>query len=241
MAEPHIQLMADIGTDSAIIMGDPARVDVIAKMMENVQNLAYNREFKSVVGSYKGKRILALSTGVGAPSAGIAMEEMHHIGIKKVIRVGSCGAMQKEIGLGQLIIAEGVVRDDGLSTKYVPAIYPAVPSFRMLKLAHDFAPDAFYGIVRSHDGFYVDDNERVEEFWHNKGIAGDDMESGIMMTIGRLRGMETLSILNNVVLYQADLAKGVNDLVNEGHFVAKGEKDSLELALRILSDESMEG
>lgn len=240
--EPHIQLHQDlVKTDAAIIMGDPARVTRVATYLENVEALAYNREFKSLVGNYKGKRILALSTGVGAPSAGIAMEEMHHIGIKKVIRVGSCGAMQSHIGLGELIIAEGVVRDDGLSKKYVPAIYPAVPSFRLLQVAHRLAPKAFYGIIRSHDGFYVDGNEEVEDFWHDKGILGDDMESGIMMTIGRLRGMETLSILNNVVLYRADLAAGVNDLVHEGQAVATGEIESITLALDILSDASLEG
>lgn len=240
MAEPHIQLTADINTDSAIIMGDPARVDSLGKLMDNVERVAYNREFKSIVGTYQGKRILALSTGIGAPSAGIAMEEMHHIGIKKVIRVGSCGALQKDIGLGQLIIAEGVVRDDGLSQKYLPPIYPAVPSFRMLKLAHELAPHAYYGIVRSHDGFYIDNNQDIEHFWHDKGIAGDDMESGIMMVLGRLRNMETLSILNTVVLYQADLAAGVNDLVHDGSLVSQGEEASLKLALSILSDSAME-
>ena len=126
--QPHTQLTKDIDTDSAIIMGDPARVDTIAKLMDHVIPWAYNREYKSIVGTYKGKKILAMSTGIGAPSAGIAVEEMHNVGIKRAIRVGSAGAMQHHIPLGQLVIAEGVVRDDGLSRKYVPEIYPAVPS-----------------------------------------------------------------------------------------------------------------
>ena len=219
--QPHTQLTKAIDTDSAIIMGDPARVDTIAKLMDHVVPWACNREYKSIIGMYKGKKILAMSTGIGAPSAGIAVEEMHNVGIKRVIRVGSAGAMQHDIPLGQLVIAEGAVRDDGLSRKYVPEIYPAVPSFRLLALAHTYAPKACYGIIRSHDGFYMDDN---------------DMESGILMIIGRLRHMETLSILNNVVLYQGDLAEGVNDLVNSADLVAKGEQDSLVTALQILSD-----
>lgn len=238
--QPHTQLTPAIGTDSAIIMGDPARVDTIAKLMEDVQPWAYNREYKSVLGTYKGKRILAMSTGIGAPSAGIGVEELHNVGVKKVIRVGSAGAMQHGIALGQLVIAEGIVRDDGLSRKYVPEIYPAVPSYRLLHLAHKYAPKAYYGIVRSHDGFYVDDNTEVETYWSKKGIAADDMESGILMVIGRLRHMETLSILNNVVLYQGDLAAGVNDLVNSGDLVAEGERNSLLTALNILSDKELE-
>ena len=120
-----------------------------------------------------------MSTGIGAPSAGIAVEEMHNVGIKRAIRVGSAGAMQHHIPLGRLVIAEGVVRDDGLSRKYVPEIYPAVPSYRLLALAHKYAPQASYGIIRSHDGFYMDDNARTEAFWSEKGIVADDMESGI--------------------------------------------------------------
>ena len=93
--------------------------------------------------------------------------------------------------------------------------------------------------MRSHDGFYVDDNAEVERYWHDKGIAADDMESGILMVIGRLRGMETLSILNNVVPYQGDLAEGVNSLVESKDLVAKGEQASLHAALDILSDPSL--
>ena len=118
----------------------------------------------------------------------------------------------------------------------VPDIYPAVPSYRLMALAHKYAPQAVYGIVRSHDGFYVDGNAETEAFWSGKGIVADDMESGILMVIGRQRGMETLSILNNVVLYQGDLADGVNSLVGGDELMAKGEEASLRLALDILSD-----
>ena len=79
--QPHTQLTKAIDTDSAIIMGDPARVDTIAKLMDHVVPWACNREYKSIIGMYKGKKILAMSTGIGAPSAGIAVEEMHNVGI----------------------------------------------------------------------------------------------------------------------------------------------------------------
>ena len=238
--EPHTQLTKEINTDCAIIMGDPARVDVISKLMKDVKEWAFNREYKSVIGMYNGKRILAMSTGIGAPSAAIGIEELNNVGVKKIIRVGSAGAMQANINLGELIIAEGVVRDDGLSKMYVPEIYPAVPAYRLLNLAHKYAPQAVYGIVRSHDGFYMDNNAEVEEFWSKHGIVGADMESGALMVIGRKRNIETLSILNNVVLYQGDLADGVNNLVNGDELMAKGEQESLILALNILSDESLE-
>lgn len=215
--QPHTQLTTEIGTDSAVIVGDPARVDTATQLLDDVQEWAFNREYKSILGTYKNKRILVMSTGIGAPSAGIGVEELHNVNVKKVIRVGSAGAMQSGIGLGELIIGEGVVRDDGLTQKYVPGIYPAVPAFRLMALAHKYAPQAVYGIIRSHDGFYMDDNAKNEAFWSGKGIVGADMESGALMT---------LSILNNVVLYEGDLAAGVNDLVNGDDLMAKGEGGS---------------
>ena len=237
--QPHTLLTEDIATDRAIIMGDPARADVCAEMLENAKLLNFNREYKTFLGYYKGKKILVMSTGIGAPSAGIGIEELHNVGIKFVIRVGSAGAMQAGIKIGDLIIAEGAVRDDGLSKKYVPEIYPAVPSIKLLTLAKKYAPDAVYGIIRSHDGFYMDDNADVEKFWSEKGVVGADMESGILMVIGRQRGMETLSILNNVVLYEGNLQEGVTDLTNGKTLAAEGEIKSLQVALNILSDDNV--
>lgn len=237
--QPHTQLTTAIKTDRAVIVGDPARVDKAARLLDNVQEWAFNREYKSVIGEYKGQRILVMSTGIGAPSAAIGVEELHNVKVDKVIRVGSAGAMQSGIGLGKLIIGEGTVRDDGLTKQYVPAGYPAVPDYQLMALAHKYAPDAVYGIIRSHDGFYMDNNAEVEKFWSEKGIVGADMESGAMMVVGRQRGMKTLSILNNVVLYEGDLAAGVNDLVSGDDLMAAGEKASLKLAFDILSDQGL--
>lgn len=234
--QPHTQLTPEINTNCAVIVGDPARVDKAAKLLTNPKEWAFNREYKSVIGEYRGKRILVMSTGIGAPSAAIGIEELHNVGVNQVVRVGSAGAMQAGIDLGKLIIAEGVVRDDGLTKQYAPEGYPAVPSYELMALAHKYAPDAVYGIIRSHDGFYMDNNAEVEKFWSEKGIVGADMESGAMMVVGRLRGMKTLSILNNVVLYEGDLSTGVNDLVNGDELMAQGEEASLKLAFDVLSD-----
>lgn len=88
--QPHTQLTTEINTDSAVIVGDPARVDKATEFLENVQGWAFNREYKSIIGTYKNKRILVMSTGIGAPSAGIGVEELHNVNVKNVIRVGVC-------------------------------------------------------------------------------------------------------------------------------------------------------
>lgn len=235
--QPHIQLSADPNCNKAIIVGDPARVHIVGELMENPMSLTTNREFTSLIGRYHGVRVLVISTGIGAPSTCIAIEELANIGIKEIIRVGSCGAMQKGIELGELIIAEGAVRDDGLTKCYVPLNYPAVVDSDLLAKAKALSPQSRFGIIRSHDGFYMDNNAEIEAYWSKFGIIGADMESGVLMVVGRLRGLKTLSILNNIVKYQEDLAEGVNSLVSGEDKIKSGEIASIELALKIFATE----
>lgn len=236
MLQPHIQLSEEIGIKKAILVGDPARLDTLKGLLDNAEDIAYNREFRSIKGRYNGVEILGLSTGVGGPSATIAVEELAQIGVKEAIRVGSAGAYQPEIGLGDLIIATGVVRNDGISKEYIPVEFPATPDLNLLILAKKYAPFAYFGTIRSHDGFYMDSNEKTEQLWSDYGVLGADMESGPVMVVGHQRGLKTLSILNNVVLWGGDVKEGVNDLVNEGELVSQGEKASLKIALDILTD-----
>ncbi|MBO0443058.1 nucleoside phosphorylase [Vagococcus fluvialis] len=232
--QAHIQLSSQNNVTKAIIVGDPKRVDTIKPYLTNVTDLAFNREYKSILGMYKEEPILVISTGIGAPSTAIAIEELDNIGIKTIIRVGSCGAMQKEINLGELVISTGTVRDEGLTKKYVPIDYPAIPSLDLLSNAKAIYPTAHFGITRSHDGFYMPDNTETESLWSSFGILGGDMETSTLYVLGSLKKMKTLSILNNVVLYEADLNEGVNSLVNEDSIVATGESNSIKLALELL-------
>jgi len=153
-------------------------------------------------------------TGIGAPSMIIAVEELKQCGAKYVIRVGSAGAMQPNIALGELIVAEGAVRDEGGSKAYIDAAYPAYASFSLLKgldgyLQMQTVP-YHMGVVRSHDSFYTDDEETLCQYWNKKGILGADMETSALFTVGRLRGLHVASVLNNVVRYQQDVKEGVS-------------------------------
>ena len=132
MLQPHIRLDTLNDVKYALLPGDPARLDKIAKFLENPQELAFNREFRSLRGKYKNINVLALSTGIGGSSAAIAVEELKKIGIRAVIRIGSCGALQKNINQGDLIIVNAAVRDDGASKAYVDPRFPAVPNTDLL-------------------------------------------------------------------------------------------------------------
>ena len=157
---PHIRLPKDLDVDCALLPGDPARADAVATHLEDAELLASNREFRSWRGTYKGKKVLVTSTGIGAASCAIAVEELIQCGVRNLIRIGSCGALQPECALGDLILVTGAIRDDGTSTAYVEAQYPAIPDFDLLSACRESAATEkipyHMGICRSHSCLYGD-------------------------------------------------------------------------------------
>ena len=239
MKQPHIALDDSLGISCAILPGDPARIDRICGFLEEPRELAYNREFRSVRGRYRGVDILALSTGIGGCSTGIAVEELKNIGVRAAIRVGSCGALQPGIGLGELIVVSGAVRDDGASKAYLPEIYPAYADIELLSCILEAAAALgvrwHEGVAHSHESFYHDEAAAQDAYWSSKGVLGADMESAALLTIGRLRGIKAASILNNVVLYGADTADAIGDYVGGEDRAARGERDEIRVALEALA------
>lgn len=243
--QPHIRLLPDPRLRCAILPGDPARIDRILPFLEEARELAFHREYRSAAGYYKGVKILALSTGIGGTSMGIAVEEMRRIGIQWAVRIGSSGALQEKVGLGDLVIAGGAVRDDGASRAYVPEIYPAVPDPNLLQACLRAARKQGYryhlGIVRSHDSFYTDMEEQICDKWSAHGVLASDMETAALFTVGMLRGMRTGSILNNVVRYHDDSAEGINAYEEGEKLAAAGERAEILTALEALAEvESIE-
>lgn len=235
MIQPHIQL-DNLGIKYALLAGDPARLDRIAQQLNDVEELAYNREFRSLKGKYKGVQIIAISTGIGGSSMSIAVEELSRIGVTTMIRIGSCGALQREIKIGDLIIGAGAVRDDGASNAYVDSKFPAVSDAEVLNAIIKSIEDYPHhiGIIHSHESFYIDDNAEQEKYWSKKGVLGADMESAALMVVGRLRGIRTASILNNVVEYGRDTANSINDYSGGINLSSVGESKEIEVALKAI-------
>ena len=235
MKQPHIGCdEKDISKD-VIIVGDPARVDRVGTFLNEVKTIAYNREYKSIKGKFQGQDITVISTGIGSASAGIAIEELIACGAKRMIRVGSAGAYQKNIGLGELIIATAAVRDDGGSKAYIPQTFPAVGdtllTAKLITLAKENGIVSHNGLVRCHDSFYTSQEEELMAYWNKANVLGADMETAILFTLGQLRGIQTASLLNNVVEYQQDVKEGIGDYTQEEKLTAKGEKNAILLAL----------
>ncbi|EHI9270974.1 nucleoside phosphorylase [Vibrio vulnificus] len=237
--QPHLCVDETQVAERVIVCGEPDRANRIAALLENAELIAENREYHLFNGEFQGKAITVCSTGIGAPSMIIAVEELKQCGAKYIIRVGSAGAMQPNIALGELIVAEGAVRDEGGSKAYIDAAYPAYASFSLLKgldgyLQMQTVP-YHMGVVRSHDSFYTDDEETLCQYWNKKGILGADMETSALFTVGRLRGLHVASVLNNVVRYQQDVKEGVSQYVNDDDAMMAGEKRASLAALTALS------
>ncbi|MGR3266551.1 nucleoside phosphorylase [Vibrio vulnificus] len=237
--QPHLCVDETQVAERVIVCGEPDRANRISALLENAELIAENREYRLFNGEFQGKAITVCSTGIGAPSMIIAVEELKQCGAKYIIRVGSAGAMQPNIALGELIVAEGAVRDEGGSKAYIDASYPAYASFSLLKgldgyLQMQTVP-YHMGVVRSHDSFYTDDEETLCQYWNKKGILGADMETSALFTVGRLRGLHVASVLNNVVRYQQDVKEGVSQYVNDDDAMMAGEKRASLAALTALS------
>lgn len=236
--QPHIRFGVEDGAEYAILPGDPERVERIKAFLENTKDVAYNREFKTVSGYYKGVKVLATSTGIGGPSVGIAVEELKEIGVKTMIRIGSCGALQSNIRLGDLVFATGAVRDEGTSTAYIEKSYPAVPDYYLLsniiKSANKLGYHYHCGIIRSHDSFYTDAEDDIDRLWSTRGALAADMESAALFVIGGLRGIKTASILNVVVEYEENLEEGINSYASGKDDTLLGEEREILTALEAI-------
>jgi len=233
--QAHIRLTGDDSAKYAVLPGDPGRIDHIKTFLTDVKELAYNREMRSVSGYYKGIKVLAVSTGMGGASTGIAVEELRSIGVEYMIRIGSCGALNPDMRLGDLLIVNGAVRDEGTSKAYVESTYPAIPDtellINVLEAAKECNVPYYVGKARSHDSFYIDGEEEINRYWSKRGILGSDMETAALFTIGSLRGVKTASILNTVVEFEGNLAKQINEFVDGDASMKQGERNEILVAL----------
>lgn len=232
---PHLKLNDDLQIHYAILPGDPARVERVAKYLEQVRELSFNREFRSISGFYKGIEILVTSTGLGGPSAALAIEELSQIGVKTAIRIGSCGALDSSIEVGDLILAQAAVRDEGTSKAYIGKQYPAIADFSVLSACDKAADFLQYpkhlGIVRCHDSLYSEQKKVADDYYSTKHVLGSDMETAAVFVVGTLRGMKTASILNCVVAYGEKLAENINSYVDGEKAMMLGEEREILTAL----------
>ena len=195
--QPHI--MCGIGDVAkyVLIPGDPGRVETIISFLDESRKVADYRGFITYTGSSDGVRISACSTGIGCPSAAIAVEELARIGAETFIRVGTTGALQRHVEIGDIVIADAAVRADGASRNYAPIELPAVADFNvtaaLLKAAKVSKRKIHFGLVLSSDAFYGD-QENLKR-WSKLNVLSVEMESSVIFTIATVKNLRAGSIL----------------------------------------------
>jgi uridine phosphorylase len=198
----HIGLgRGDVG-DYVLVPGDPFRTPLIARHLEGAEEVAFSREYRTFTGKVDGVAVSAMSSGMGGPSVAIGVEELHELGVHTLLRVGTCGALQRDVKMGDLVIAIGSVRSEGTPDGYVPKEYPAIASLDVVNALVEAAEAAkapyHVGLMRSVDALYSDlvpdqmprpDMRAELEMWTKAGIIGNDMETSTLYVVSRIRGM----------------------------------------------------
>jgi uridine phosphorylase len=203
----HIGLgPGDVG-EYVLVPGDPGRTPLIAKYLDDAHEVAFSREYRTFTGKLDGVKVSTMSTGMGGPSVAIGVEELNELGVHTFLRVGTCGAAQPEIKMGDLVIAMGAVRSEGTPDGYVPKEYPAVASLDVVNALVEAAEKAkapyHVGLIRSVDALYSDlvpdrmprPHLRDElELWSRAGILSNDMETSTLFVVARLRKLRAGTI-----------------------------------------------
>ena len=190
----HIQVAKGEVGRYVLMPGDPKRCAKIAKYFDDPVLIADNREYVTYTGTLDGVKVSVTSTGIGGPSASIAMEELYRCGADTFLRIGTCGGMQTEVKSGDVVIATGAIRMEGTSKEYAPIEYPAVADLDVTNalVAAAKAKDYTYhtGVVQCKDAFYGQhEPERMPvsyellnkwEAWKRMGCKASEMESAAL-------------------------------------------------------------
>jgi uridine phosphorylase len=198
----HIKMKkGDVGR-YVILPGDPGRVPLIAKYFDTAEHVVSNREYTTYTGTIDGIKVSCTSTGIGCPSAAIALEELIRLGADTFIRVGTAGAVNREVKLGDVVISTGAIREDGTSKQYVPLSYPAVAdldvTLALREASQKLGIRYHTGIMHCKDAFYIEEPEMIPQAKHNLELWETWQKSRVMATSMESAALFTISSIRNV-------------------------------------------
>lgn len=189
--EHHIKAMPDEISRYCFVPGDHIRGQKIAEHLDNVAQVSANRAMFVHTGTYRGVKMTVCSTGMGGPQAAIAIEELRMLGADTFIRVGSAGALQPGISVGDIAIATAAYRDGGTTLRLLPIPFPAVSDFRvtqaLLDSARESGTEPYLGVVASTDVFYAPPDQEFNRMLTDAGTLCIEMETDTLFILGQLR------------------------------------------------------
>lgn len=215
----------------ALLPGDPGRAKMVAeKYLKNARLVNEFRGLVAYTGEYDGIPVSVVTTGMGCPAADIVLEEMKMLGVETVIRIGTCGAIQKNIPPGRIIIPNGAVPLCGILKAYDLELLPPVPDFTVLRAIVDSAQslDLEYnvGVIATSDAFYSEIPQARE--WENKAVLAFEMECAGLFILGLVRGIRVGAVLTATgnILY--------GEQVMETPQIAEAIEDEVRIALEAI-------
>jgi uridine phosphorylase len=203
----HLQIDDGDVAPCVLLPGDPGRVPFVAGFWDEAREVARNREYVTYTGQYKGAPISCTSTGIGAPSTAIALEELARVGATTFIRIGTCGTFQERVAVGDIAVFDSAMRYDGASLLYAPAEFPAVAHHEVLRACMDAGDALGYryhvGTTRSADSFYARHSRpgsSFNDFWQSDwrehfedlrrlNVLAAEMEASIIFVLARVWGL----------------------------------------------------
>ena len=204
-AQYHLEVGPGDVAETVLLPGNPDRLEKIVAHWDDHEVKANHREYRTATGTYEGTPISVTSTGIGSPSAAIAVEELARIDCKTFIRVGSCGAIQPEMAVGDLVITTGAVRQEGTSDEYVREAYPATADHEvigaLIAAADRLGYDYHTGITMSADSFYAGQGRPGFEGFEAAGsselvdqlkaanVKNIEMEASAILTLATIYGL----------------------------------------------------
>jgi purine-nucleoside phosphorylase len=208
----HVRAEKGDYAEACLVPGDPLRAKYIAEnFFEGAEQRNSERGMLGFTGTYKGKPVSVQATGMGCPSAAIVVEELVQLGVQRLLRIGTCGGLQPDMKLGDLIVALSAVPADQTAVHYVGG-EPHAPTadwelvHAAVHAAKELGKPVRVGPIVSSDVFYDPDKERAQR-WSDRGILAVEMEAAVLFTLGALRKVKTGCLLT------------VSDVVVEGDFV----------------------
>ena len=240
----HIGLKeGDVGK-YVILPGDPKRCEKIAQYFDDPKLVADNREYVTYTGYINGEKVSVTSTGIGGPSAAIAMEELVKVGAEVFIRVGTCGGMNLDVKGGDVVIATAAIRAEGTSKEYAPIEFPAVANLDVTTALVQAAKNLDYsyhtGVVQCKDSFYGQhapetkpvsyDLQNKWEAWKRLGCLASEMESAALFIVASYLNVKVGSVFLTVANQEREKLELDNPIV---HDTEKAIKTAIE-AIKIL-------
>lgn len=225
----HIGLKeGDVGK-YVILPGDPKRCKKIAQYFENPQLVADNREYVTYTGYLDGEKVSVTSTGIGGPSAAIAMEELVKVGATHFIRVGTCGGIDINVKGGDVVVATAAIRMEGTSKEYAPIEFPAVANLEITNALVDSAKQLGYtchtGVVQCKDSFYGQHSaekmpvgyelQNKWEAWKKLGCLASEMESAALFIVASYLGVKVGSVFLTVANQEREKQNLENPVVHD--------------------------